>query len=162
MLLTLAHIFLIYRGGRVIRLNIFRLQIMPFSIGSILKAFGEYGRLILHGTFLHIKSAVKAILRRKRIFRFAGRNKLHILLSWLVSTRIRKPATNQLSGRNSIAVYSKGIGDTHSFGGGNRITILLHTCNNFRQIFHIHLFTSTKRNTVFRSFYLIAGRVHTE
>ena len=88
MLLTLGSIFLIKGGRRIIGLHIFRLQIMPFTVGGKLKGFGEYGRFAFDSTFLHVQCTVTALGRRKGVLRFAGRNELDILLPGLVLTGI--------------------------------------------------------------------------
>ena len=162
MLLPLGGIFLIKSGSRIIGLDIFRTQIMPFSARRIFKRLGEYGRLTFHRALLHIERTVPAVLRRKDILRLAGRNKFHVRLPGLVFTGIRQPAANHLSRRNSIGVYRQHISDAHPFRSDYRFLVLLHGGNDFRKVLLVHLFAPAQCSAFFGCFYIITGRIHTK
>ena len=162
MLLTLGSIFLIKGGRRIIGVHVVRLQIMPFTVGSKLKGFGEYGRLAFDSAFLHVQCAVTTLGRGKGVLRFAGRNEFHILLPGLVLTGIGQPATDDFPGRHGIGIHGQRVGNAHALRRNNDLALLLHSRNNFGQVLHIHFLAATWRSAFLGHLKAIASGIHTK
>ena len=135
---------------------------MPLAARGVFKSFRKQGRFARDGTFLHIQGTVPALLRREDIVRFAGSNELDILLPRLVSTRIGQPATDDFTGRHGIGIHSQRIGDTHPFGGHERLSLFSDRLHHFGQMCNVHLLTAALHHSFLRHLDVITSGIHPE
>lgn len=158
-LLALNDVFLVGNNHHVVKLRIFQLRVVPFTINNGLGNFKRCNQFTFSDAFLRMRYAIATLKQQGNMLQFTNQGRLSVLLPNLILAKVKWPTASSFPNERNVNVCNRHMNSTRTLQHGGNLTLFLRDEGSFKRILRVRFLTTAQQDTFLNCLSIVTDKI---